>query len=55
MRVAKLIRKEMFEHEFSFNGLLTDELYDNLPDLLETLINMILDNSNIKQPDCVNL
>ena len=54
MRVAKLIRKEMFEHEFSFNGLLTDERYDNLPDLLETLIKMILDNSNMKQPDCVN-
>lgn len=51
MRVAKLIRKEIFQHEYSLKGSLTDEQYDNLPDLLETLIKMILDDSTIKQPD----
>lgn len=54
MRVAKLIRKEMFQHEYIFNGSLTDEQYDNMPDLLETLIKMILGDSTNEQPDCAD-
>ena len=54
MRVAKLIRKEIFQQEYSFNGKLTDEQYEHLPELLETLIKMILGDSSIKQPDCMS-
>ena len=49
MRVSKLIRKEIFQKEYRFNGSLIDEKHSNLPVLLQTLITMILGDSDVKQ------
>ena len=54
MRVSKLIRKEMFEYEYSFKNSLTDEHYERLPVYLETLVKMILGDPTIKSPDCAS-
>ena len=49
MRVAKLIRKKIFETKYTFSSSLCDEQYDNLPPTLCALIGMILDNSAARQ------
>lgn len=49
MRVGKLVRKEMFEKTYHFNGSLCDEQYDNLPPSLCALVGMILGGSNVGQ------
>ena len=49
MRVAKLVRKQVFENKYRFNGSLCDEQYDNLPASLSALVQMILGGSNAKQ------
>ena len=49
MRVAKLVRKEIFETNCLFNGSLCDEQYNCLPASLSALVRMILCGSNTKQ------
>ena len=49
MRVAKLVRKEVFEKKYHFNSSLCDEQYDNLPTALSALVGMILGGSNARQ------
>ena len=48
-RVAKLVRKEIFETNYHFNGSLCDEQYNCLPASLSALVSMILVDSNEKQ------
>jgi len=49
MRVAKLIRKEVLEKKYHFNGSLCDKQYDDLPVSLAALVGMILGGSNVGQ------
>ena len=49
MRVAQLVRKEIFQRKYHFNGSLSDNQYDNLPTSLSALIEMILVGSNAEQ------
>ena len=49
MRVAKLVRKEVFENKYHFDSSLCDEQYDNLPTSLYALVGMILGGSNARQ------
>ena len=49
MRVAKLIRKEVLEKKYHFNGSLRDKQYDDLPVSLSALVGMILGGSNAGQ------
>ena len=51
MRVAKLVRKEIFEKKYHFNGSLCDDQYEDLPTTLSTLVEMILDGTNARQHD----
>ena len=48
-RVSKLIRKEIFERNYQFNGSLCGEQYDDLPPFLTTLVGMILGDYSTKQ------
>ena len=52
MRVAKLVRKDIFETNYHFNGSLCDEQYNCLPSSLSALVSMILGDSNTKQNNC---
>lgn len=48
-RAAKVVRKEMFNHKFSFNGSFTEESQQNfVPQCLLALVSMILEGPNIK-------
>ena len=48
MRSASIIRKDILEHQYRFQGHLNDKGYDNYPQTLRTLIQMIVDGSNIR-------
>ena len=48
-RVAKLVRKEIFETNDHFNGSLCDEQYNCVPASLSALVSMILVDSNEKK------
>ena len=48
MRSASIIRKVILEHQYRFQGHLNDKGYNNYPQTLRTLIQMIVDGSNIR-------
>ena len=49
VRAAKVVRREMFKQNFSFNGSFTEEsLRSVVPQSLLALVNMILEGPNIK-------
>ena len=49
MRAAEIIRKEIFQREYRFNGSLLDEQYENHSTSLKELIQMILGGTNIEK------
>ena len=49
MRAADIIRKEIFQMEYRFNGSLLDEQYDNHFTSLLALVQMILGGTNIEK------
>ena len=49
MRVAKLVREEIFETNYHFSGSLCDEQYNCLPTSLAALVRMFLCDSDTKQ------
>ena len=49
MRAAKLIRKEILQAKYHFNGSLCDEQNDHIPASLNALIEMILDGAYKQQ------
>ena len=54
-RAARIVRREMFNSKFSFNGSFTDESQNIVPQSLLALVNMILEGPNIKhQTELVN-
>ena len=55
MRVAKLIRKDIFEMKYRFDGSLADAQYDDLPTSLFALVRMILGGINAEKLDEVKL
>ena len=48
MRAAEIIRKEIFQTQYIFEGSLLDEQYDNNPSSLVALVQMILGGTNIE-------
>ena len=49
MRVAKLVRREIFETNYHFIGSLCDEQYNCLPTSLAALVIMVLCDYNTKK------
>jgi hypothetical protein len=48
MRAAQIVRKEILDTQYKFQGSLLDEKYDDLPSSLVALIQMILAGTNIE-------
>ena len=49
VRAAKVVRREMFKHTFSFDGSFTEKCQESvIPHSLLALIKMILEGPNIK-------
>ena len=49
VRAAKIVRRQMFLHKYSFNGSFSEEHQQNIvPQSLLALVNMILEGPNIK-------
>ena len=48
MQAAEIIRKEIFQTQYRFEGSLLDEQYDNNPSSLVALVQMILGGTNIE-------
>ena len=48
MRAAGIVRKEIFQKHYKFQGSLLDEQYDDNPSSLIALIQMILGGTNIE-------
>ena len=57
VQVAKIVRKEMFQLKYSFNGAFTEECQQSvIPQSLLALVNMILEGPNIKpQSQVINV
>jgi len=49
MRVAKLMRKDIFNVKYRYDNSLCDDNYDNLPTSVTSLIRMILEGPNTDQ------
>ena len=49
IRVAKLVRKDIFKTNYHFSGSLCDEQYNRLPTSLAALVRIFLCDSNTKQ------
>ena len=54
MRVSNIIRKEIFQQKYTFNGSLDDDQYDKLPKTLESLMNLILKGSCASKSSAIN-
>ncbi len=48
MRAACIVRKDILQANYKFNGTLTDEQYANNPATLTTLVQMIIGGTNIR-------
>ncbi len=48
MRAAQIVRKDILQTQYKFNGSLTDKQYSKQPASLITLVQMILGGTNIK-------
>ena len=49
MHAAEIVRNEIFQMEYRYNGSLVDEQYDNYSTSLLALVQMILGGTNIKK------